>query len=560
MPAHDYDVCVIGSGAGGGPIAYELALAGYRVAVMEKGRWITNEQFFKDEIAAVRRSYYTPNLKDEFHVIEEEYTDGSWRGESTYDSGWDFWNGNMVGGATNLMSGYFHRMKPVDFRLLSEFGAIEGANVVDWPLDYATMEPYFDKVERVIGVSGKVVPHKHLEPRSNPDFPYPPLFENTVAKWLDKSCQNLGYEMIPTPRAILPTSALGRTGCSYSDYCGSYGCATGAKGSSRVALLDHAVQTGKCTIYSECQVHRLLSDHSGKVYAAEYSSKDNEKKEIRAKIFVVACHAIESNRLLLLSNSLKHPNGLGNHNGQLGKNLLFSGGGSGSGTLPFVNLSETDQKRLKQRGFFVNRAIQEWYVIDDQAFGQPAKGGTIDFLFRHSNPMAKANQTKWDSDGNLQWGLPLKRAMEKTFTEARYLRYEIFNDWLPNDNCFVQLDPVKKDKWGYPVARFRIGYHPQDINVGKYLNSKAENVLRQLGAVDISSGVSGSPPANLVAGGCRFGNDADTSVLDPDCRMHSAENVFVTDGSFMPTGGSVPYTWTIYANSFRVAEKIIAQL
>jgi choline dehydrogenase-like flavoprotein len=142
----DYDICIIGSGAGAAPIAHTLALAGKKVVVLEKGPWFKRGDFSKDELACCRRSVYTPNLRDEQHIIEEEYDDGSWKGESTFDSGWDFWNGNMVGGSSNLMSGYFHRMKPKDFRLLSEFGPIKGANNSDWPINYDDMEPYFEKV------------------------------------------------------------------------------------------------------------------------------------------------------------------------------------------------------------------------------------------------------------------------------------------------------------------------------------------------------------------------------------------------------------------------------
>jgi len=117
-----------------------------------------------------------------------------------------------------------------------------------------------------------------------------------------------------------------------------------------------------------------------------------------------------------------------------------------------------------------------------------------------------------------------------------------------------------RDKWGTPVARVRIGYHQHDLKVGHYLNARALQVLERMGATNIRSSVSGAPPQNLVAGGCRFGTDPRSSVLDADCRAHEVDNLYVTDGSFMPTGGSVPYTWTIYANAFRVAERIRAAL
>ncbi len=157
-------------------------------------------------------------------------------------------------------------------------------------------------------------------------------------------------------------------------------------------------------------------------------------------------------------------------------------------------------------------------------------------------------------------GKPLKQALKKHFTEMREFKYEIFCDWLPTDNCFVSLDTKVKDKWGTPVARVRVGYHPHDIKIGNYLAKKATYIMRTMGVRNVYSNISGSPPPNLAAGGCRFGNDPKNSVLDPDCRAHDVENLFVTDGSFMPTGGSIPYTWTIYANAFRVADKIVKQL
>lgn len=194
--------------------------------------------------------------------------------------------------------------------------------------------------------------------------------------------------------------------------------------------------------------------------------------------------------------------------------------------------------------------------MDEKSFGGKAKGGIIDFLLRHPNPISKAMSTRWNEDDTLNWGHDLKRDLKAVFTESQDLRFEVFNDWLPTDNCFVSLDNSVKDKWGSAVAKVRLGYHEHDLKVGEFLSAKAEMVLKQMGATNIRSSVSGAPPANLVAGGCRFGNDIKTSVLDADCKVHDVENLYVTDGSFMPTGGSVPYTWTIYANSFRVADII----
>jgi choline dehydrogenase-like flavoprotein len=552
----DYDVCVIGSGAGGGPVALELAKAGKSVLILEKGPWLTEKDFFKDELACCRRSVYTPDLEDEQHVIEDTDSNGNWVSESTSESGWDFWNGNVVGGSSNFMSGFFYRLKPEDFRLKSEFGSIKGANVVDWPISYNDMEAYYTKAETEVGISGQVTQHPFLEPRSTKDFPYPPTSEHQISKHIDNACEELGFNSQPTPRAILSQPANGRRSCEYSGYCGSYGCASGAKGSSRAALLNRAIATGHCEIKPNAKVHKLISDEKGKITAAEYFDKDNKIKQVTAKIFVVACHAIETSRLLLASTGPKHPHGLANNYNQLGKNLLFSAGGSGTGEFTYSKLEAAVAEELKTRGPFVNRGVQDWYFVNDSKLGGKVKGGIIDFLLRHPNPLSKAMPLKWDDNDNLVWGKELKRQLKATFTETQDLRFEVFNDWLPNDNCFVSLDNQVKDKWGSSVAKVRIGYHEHDLKIGEYLSEKAEQVLKQMGADNIRSSVSGSPPANLVAGGCRFGNDIKTSVLDADCRAHDVENLYVTDGSFMPTGGSVPYTWTIYANSFRVADII----
>jgi choline dehydrogenase-like flavoprotein len=447
--------------------------------------------------------------------------------------------------------------------LQSEFGDIEGANVVDWPISYEELEPFYAQVEREVGLSGRGVNHPHQEPRST-DFPYPPIAELPVASWIDKAANKIGYHAIPVPRAILSKPAMGRRSCEYSGYCSNYGCSSGAKGSGRAALLNHAVATGNLTITPNAKVFHISTDNQGDIDGVHYYDRVGTKQVATAKIYVVACQAVETSRLLLASKSEKFPNGLANNNGEVGKNLVFSAGGTGRGDFIFDELNEQQVSELKQVGPFVNRALQDWYQIADEEFGGAnskgqAKGGTIDFLF-HQNPIARAGGSQWGTDekGNdkLLWGEALKQSLKQEFTTYKTLRFEVFNDWLPNDNCFVSLDEEVTDKWGDPVAKVRIGAHSHDLKVGAYLSEKGEKLLEALGAKNIESSVSSYPATNLMAGGCRFGKDPKTSVLDKNCQAHEVKNLYVTDGSFMPTGGSVPYTFTIYANSFRVAKHI----
>ncbi len=551
------DICIIGSGAGGAPVAYTLALAGFKVIVLEKGPLYNESDFKKDEISVSRRGLYTPDLRDEQHVIETFDADGEIVRETGEQSGWNFWNGSMVGGSSNLMSGYFHRMKPNDFKLKSVFGDIEGANVVDWPIDYGTMEPYYTKVEEVVGVSGKMVEHPYRETRSTPDYPYAQTWEHPIASWIDASCADLGYHAMPTPRAILPYDAMDRRGCSYSNLCGSYGCATGAKSHAKSALLDKALRSGNCDILHESFVYKIESNGNS-VNGVYYYDKNGESHNVEAKIYVLAAQAIESSRLLLNSTSIEFPNGLANNSGLVGKNLIFSAGGSGSGRLNFESLPKERQESLLLHGAFVNRSLQDWYEFDDGEVHM--KGGTIDFLFEHANAIPRALDQVYDANGDLVWGKALSKTLHHTFERSRVMTFEVFNDWLPTDNCFVSVDEKVRDKWGMPVGKIRLYGHPHDLKVGRHLAEKAVKVLEGLGCEEITSNISDSPPPNLVAGGCRFGDDPTTSVLDANCKAHEVENLYITDASFMPTGGSVPYTWTIYANAFRVADKILEEM
>ena len=539
-----YDVCVIGSGAGAGPIIYELSQKGLKVCVLEKGDIYTEKDFSKDEMV-VRKSIYTPNLKDEYHTIEE-FIDGSWQKFPTYETGWNFWNGSLLGGSSNFMSGYFHRLKPNDFKLASSYEVPKDSNIVDWPISYDDMEKYYEKVERVVGISGKVQEYEFSEPRSTKDFPYDALEENKIVDLIDKSCEELNYKSIKTPRAIITKQKGHRNPCYYSNYCGSYPCSSGAKGSSRASLIKDALLTNNVTIIPNAFVIKLNTNKDKKIISAVYLTKKSSKKEIKAKLFVLAAQAVETSRLLLNSKDENFPNGVANNSLNVGKNFLSSSGGIVSASFDERNLNLKD---LLTPGLFVNRSLMDWYYTKE------FKAGIIDILFEHANPIRRASNLRWNED-ELIIGEQLQNRIFENFTKTRRLNIEIFTDWTPNDNSFISVDEKYKDKYAIPVANIRIGTNPQDLKASKFLEEKAIKLFEQMGGKDIKSEISQLPSGNLQAGGCRFGNNPKTSVLNKYCQAHEVSNLFVTDGSFMPTGGSVPFTWTIYANSFRVADYI----
>ncbi len=543
-----YDVCVIGSGAGAGPIIYELSKKGLKVCVLEKGEFYKRADFSKDELAVTRRSVYNPKLEDEYHTVEE-FVDNKWTKFPTYDTGWDFNNGNLIGGSSNFMSGFFYRLKPDDFKLASKYGKIKDSNIVDWPISYDDMEMYYDKLEKVIGVSGEVSNYAHQEPRSSKNFPFKALDEHPITRLIDKASKELNFSIVKTPRAIISEGVNHRSACYYSNYCGSYGCSSGAKGSSREALILPALKTNNLIIITNANVIKLNTNADKKIISATYLTKNGNKKELKAKLFILAAQAVETSRLLLNSKDENFPNGVANNSLNVGKNLLSSSGGIVTG---IFNEKTIPLKDLMTPGLFVNRAIKDFY------FTKEFKGGMVEMVFEHANPIRRANFFKWNENDSskLLIGKELQDKLFSSFTKTKTLNMEVFADWTPNDNSFVSVDEKYKDKYGTPVANIRIGTLKHDLEVSNFLAEKSIKLLKQMGAKDIQSNIDALPSSNLQAGGCRFGNDPKASVLNKYCQAHEVKNLFVTDGSFMPTGGSVPFTFTIYANSFRVASYI----
>jgi choline dehydrogenase-like flavoprotein len=271
-----------------------------------------------------------------------------------------------------------------------------------------------------------------------------------------------------------------------------------------------------------------------------------KEKKIKAKVFVVAAQTIESSRLLLNSN-------IANSSGEVGKNLIF--GGVGGLAYAKVDFDYMQKDKLMIDGLFINRTIKDFYFLDNLKL----KGGVIDILFGHQNPIYRSIFQMFDKDFKPIWGKKLQQKLTREFLEVKQLNFEIFNDFLPHDNCFVTVSKKNRDIFGIPVAKVRLATHKHSYQIALRLVKKSVEILEKIGLKKENIGAKiqpFNPPKNLQAGGCRFGDDPKKSVLNRFCQSHDHKNLFVTDGSFMPTGGSVPFTWTIYANSFRVADFI----
>ncbi|MBS2025728.1 MAG: GMC family oxidoreductase, partial [Deltaproteobacteria bacterium] len=263
----------------------------------------------------------------------------------------------------------------------------------------------------------------------------------------------------------------------------------------------------------------------------------------------------------------RFPNGLANNSGNVGRHLMFSGLSRGHGLFRYRNRSETGaaQGKLADRSWmgddapFVQRSLQDAYLLKDPVNGV-RKAGTVLFGFSHPNPIFTAERVAAEGGGKLAWGKALKERLRAQARDARALEFETYAESFANAGTYVDLDPKTVDRYGLPAARMTVQRHPLDHAATGLLREQALSVLRALGADSTDVTVESSEMTVLQGGTCRSGRDPKTNVLDENCRAHEVDNLYVTDGSFLPTIGGAPLTLTIAANSFRVAHGLVQRL
>lgn len=548
MALDPVDVCIVGSGAGGAPMALELGRAGFRVVVLEKGPHYKKEDFIHDEILNSRRNFFMPVPWEEPHLVR--------RGAAgKYERTNSGWTANCVGGGTVHMSGYFYRLKPVDFRLRSELGPLPGANLADWPIRYEELAPFYEKAEEELGVSGRAVPHPFLEPRKK-DYPLPPLETHPIGEKIDGAARAFGWHPLQTARGIISRPYRSRAGCAYCVLCGSYGCEHEAKSGTNFSLVPAALATGKVELRPRCMAREVTVDSRGLAKSVVYLDEKGVAQEQPARLVVISCTAVESARLLLNSTSRHFPRGLANGNGLVGRNLLFSSFGQSRAVFR-VSKRAGDRPWLLDPAPFVDRSIQDFYLMPDDRHGF-RKGGTLGFMWEHPNPIyAAVNLAKSGKDG--VFGKALKDRI-RARADSRILEFEVYGEFLATGGNYVGVDSGVKDKHGIPVAAIHLDRHPIDLTMTRFLVERGEELLLSLNPDKLERVGTSGETTILQGGTCRFGRDPASSVLNKDCQAHEVRNLYVVDGSFMPTSGGVPITLTIVANSFRVASALVARM
>jgi choline dehydrogenase-like flavoprotein len=430
------------------------------------------------------------------------------------------------------------RFMPQDFRMRSSYGTVAGSTLEDWPISYLDLEPWYEKAEREIGVSGDVEPDPWKGPRRNP-LPMPPLQPRPREyEILKPAALRLGLHPFDTPLLINSVPRDGRSACMRVRWCVGFACETNAKNGTHNTVIPRALATGHAWLRTECKVKEVLTDARGRATGVAYFDADDRLQEQPADVVVVACGATESARLLLLSRSRLHPNGLGNRHDWVGRNL---NGHTYTGAVGFFEQEIYDD---------VGPGV--CISVCDYNHGTPGLtgGGMLANEFIRLPIQFSDDQPP----GTPSWGKAHKDFMRRYY--RRHIAVQGPTQDMPLWESRVQLDPKLKDHWGIPVLRLSGDRHPHTIEIANRQAERAEAWLREAGAIAThqSRAGRGLSGGQHQSGTCRMGHDPRTSVVDASGRVHDVPNVFVIDASVHVTNGGFNPVLTIFANAFRCAD------
>jgi len=510
----DSVVVVIGSGAGGGTLANELAQKGIDVVCLEAGPRL---DFTKD----------FENLEwpmfDKISWLDKRTTSGTWQVAKDFP-GLPAWICKTVGGTTVHWAGASLRIQEHEFKALSTYGAIEGANLLDWPLSLAELEPYYARAETKMGVT-----------RTN-DIPGLP--DNNNFKVLQAGARKLGYKHVHSGRmAINSKPRDGRNSCRQLGFC-FQGCRMGAKWSTLYTEIPKAEQTGHFELRPSSQVLKIEHDDSGKVSGVVYADKDGTHQRQRARIVCVAGNTIESPRLLLNSASNLFPDGLANSSGQVGKNYMRHMTGSVYSIFdkPVHMYRGTTMAGIvsDESRFDPSRGFAGGYEIETISLGVP-------FLASFLLPGA--------------WGRDFTRFME---VYDHLAGMWLVGEDMPQESNSVTLHPSEKDQFGLPVPNVHYDDHPNDIAMRRHAFDTGKRIHAAVGATDAME----TPPypSTHNLGTNRMSEKPRDGVVNKWGQSHDIKNLFVSDGSQFTTGASENPTLTIVTLAIRQADFIAAQM
>jgi choline dehydrogenase-like flavoprotein len=528
------DVVIIGAGASGATAAKVLTERGMKVVALERGPWRKRESFGGDELANVNRY----NLWPDPMLNPRTYREGA-DGETKIELFCPV--PQMVGGGTVHWQGWLPRFTESDFKLRSIAGDVPGTTLVDWPITYADLEPYYTQVEWSFGVSGGGGINKFESFRSK-DYPCPPLPATRYAQKFHQGCRKLGYNSFPTPMAALSRPYNGRPVTVQSAFAQQHGDPTGTRSSALSVFVPDALKTGRYDLRPDCYVHEIAVDEHGRCKSAVYQDVDGDFIEQEADVFVLACGAVESARLMLLSRSRRFPHGLANDSDLVGRNATFHEYSAAVGVFE-------DPIYAWAGGGYVAASSFQFYEHDES---RGFVGGCHIACAGVGIPLP----INWSLPGRPAWGAEAKQ-IDRDFFNHSFAIGMVLHD-LPQHESRVELDDKVRDAWGLPVARITNKIHQNDLKMGRWVIDHNAEIFEAAGAKKINRVY-----PQRITGNCshqhgttRMGKDPKMSVLNKWCQAHDVDNLFVVDGGPFPTGTGANPTLTIMANAWRVADFI----
>ena len=508
MRTDSYDIIIIGSGAGGGTLAHALRGSSARVLVLERGGFVPQEPENWDPDAVWRDLRYR---------ADERWLDGN-------DTVFRPYTHYCVGGNTKFWGAVLYRFREEDFRPITHVDGVSPA----WPIDYATLAPYYKRAEQIYQVRGASEDDPTEPPRG--PFPHPPVPHEGKTAALVDGLRKQGLHPSPLPLGVLRPGEPG--GCQLCPTCNSFPCRVLAKSDADVCCMRPAIEGGSnVELWTGAYVRRLETDSSGRTVVAAVVEKDGEEIRLTAPTFVVSCGAVNSAALLLRSGNAAHPDGLGNSSGLVGRRYMAH---------IATMISAVQLGQYNDVSFQKTVAINDFYLKGrdvDYPLGQIQSQGHI-----HPTMIQMAAPDSYQ---------PLAVSIPQWFYRLAWTSWS--TEWLamtedlPHDENRVTLSER---------GHIRLTYHQSNQVAHQKLLDEVDRMLKGLGFHFIKPVSLGVGNTTHQCGTLVFGENPLESVLDPFCKSHDVDNLYVVDASFFPSSAAVNPGLTIAAQALRVADHL----